>query len=418
MVGGFSFHNILSLRKAMRWVDPTHEVVALFTEVNLDLREAESYLNAYGFTSDPAQRDEYQRQAMDELPIHLHSLRELTIENPEQQELIGRIEELLQERVRLLEELRGAFESEHSTGGQQDKISQIERAGSAQTEQLPALFRDFTEHERNLLERRITAREKESQKVMTAIIVSIILGLGCVGGALWVTKRGLHQLWETQERLRFSLTEKETLLKEVHHRVKNNLQIVSSLLSLQAEKLNDSPARAVFKECRDRIHSMGRLHHELYARGQFAYVEFDSHLREMAGMLVQSHTPPDCEIQLKIDADPVRMDLDRAVTLGLVANEIILNSLKHAFVGREKGVLTIDLHPRANDTEIAVCDDGVGWPAGFDPKTAAGLGVELVLGLTRQIRGTVDFRNGPTGGSCTVVRFPTEPSEIARPSNL
>jgi two-component sensor histidine kinase len=215
----------------------------------------------------------------------------------------------------------------------------------------------------------------------------------------------LHQLQaELQERV-----ERRTAwLAEVHHRVKNNLQIISSLLMLQAEKLSNTADKAVFDECRDRIYSMARLHEQLYSSGEFSDLDFATHLREMAEMLVRSHTPQGCTLALDIRVDPVAVDLDTAVTLGLIANELLLNALKHGFSGRPAGNLTVELHG-GDRNQMAVRDDGCGLPAGFDPTKNAGLGLELVLGMTRQIRGEARIENDPAGGTRATIFFPFSP---------
>jgi two-component sensor histidine kinase len=197
--------------------------------------------------------------------------------------------------------------------------------------------------------------------------------------------------------------------------VKNNLQVISGLLGLESEKLKDPLAVSVFNECRDRIHSMARLHQQLYARGQFARVEFGAHLEETAAMLVRSHMPPGCAVELRTEVAPLDVDLDLAVNLGLIANELILNSLKHAFAGRGSGTLTVGLRAGAPG-ELIVRDDGLGFPPGFDPKAAAGLGLELVFGLTAQIRGEAVLRNEAAGGSSAVIQFPVSPPEKTNPS--
>jgi two-component sensor histidine kinase len=217
----------------------------------------------------------------------------------------------------------------------------------------------------------------------------------------------LHRIQaELQERV-----ERRTVsLAEVHHRVKNNLQIISSLLMLQAEKLTNAADKAVFGECRDRIYSMARLHEQLYSNGEFADdLDFAAHLREMAEMLVRSHTPQGSILALEVRADPVAVDLDTAVTLGLIANELLLNALKHGFGGRPAGKLTVELRA-GNRNRMTVRDDGCGLPAGFDATKNAGLGFELVLGMTRQIRGEAKIRNDPAGGTRTTIFFPSLPS--------
>jgi two-component sensor histidine kinase len=217
-----------------------------------------------------------------------------------------------------------------------------------------------------------------------------------------------HILW-VLERLQAELRKRVELrtasLTEVHHRVKNNLQIISSLLMLQAEKLTNAADKAVFGECRDRIYSMARLHEQLYSSGEFSDLDFAAHLREMVEMLVNSHTPPGCNLSLEVRADSVAMDLDTAVTLGLIANELLLNALKHAFDGRSAGKLTVELRA-GNPNEMTVRDDGRGLPPGFEASTSLGLGIELVLGMTRQIRGEAKIENDPMGGTRATILFP------------
>jgi two-component sensor histidine kinase len=133
----------------------------------------------------------------------------------------------------------------------------------------------------------------------------------------------------------------------------------------------------------------------------------------MAEMLVRSHTPQGCILALEVRADPVAVDLDTAVTLGLIANELLLNSLKHGFGGRPVGKLMVEL--RAGDrNQMTVRDDGCGLPEGFDATKNAGLGFELVLGMTRQIRGEAKIQNDPAGGTRTTIFFPSlAPSKTA-----
>jgi two-component sensor histidine kinase len=218
----------------------------------------------------------------------------------------------------------------------------------------------------------------------------------------------VHLVWaleRLQAELRKRVERRTASLAEVHHRVKNNLQIISSLLMLQAEKLTNAADKAVFGECRDRIYSMARLHEQLYSSGDYSDLDFAAHLREMAEMLVHSHTPPGCNLALEVRADPVAVDLDTAVTLGLIANELLLNALKHGFDGRSAGKLTVELHG-GNPNQMTVRDDGSGLPPGFDAGNNTGLGIELVLGMTRQIRGEVNIKNDPAGGTRTTIFFP------------
>ena len=216
----------------------------------------------------------------------------------------------------------------------------------------------------------------------------------------------LSTLRRLQAELQERVERRTAWLAEVHHRVKNNLQIISSLLMLQAEKLSNAADKAVFDECRDRIYSMARLHEQLYSSGEFSDLDFAAHLREMAEMLVRSHTPQGCTLVLDVRADSVAVDLDTAVTLGLIANELLLNALKHGFSGCPAGNLTVELHG-GNRNQMTVRDDGYGLPPGFDARKNAGLGLELVLGMTRQIRGEAKIESDPAGGTRTTIFFPS-----------
>jgi two-component sensor histidine kinase len=216
----------------------------------------------------------------------------------------------------------------------------------------------------------------------------------------------LSALERLQVELRDRVERRTASLAEVHHRVKNNLQIISSLLMLQAEKLTNPADKAVFGECRDRIYSMARLHEQLYSSGKLSDLDFAAHLRELAEMLVHSHTPPGRILTLEVRADPVAMDMDTAVTLGLIANELLLNALKHGFDGRSAGKLTVELRA-GSPNRMTVHDDGSGLPPGFDAEKNSGLGYELVLGMTRQIRGEAKIENDPAGGTRTTIFFPS-----------
>jgi two-component sensor histidine kinase len=229
--------------------------------------------------------------------------------------------------------------------------------------------------------------------------VMLVLTYGIVAHLLSAFER-------LQAELRKRVERRTASLAEVHHRVKNNLQIISSLLMLQAGKLTNAADKAVFGECRDRIYSMARLHEQLYSGGEFSDLDFAAHLREMAEMLVHSHTPPGCILTLEVRADPVAVDLDTAVTLGLIANELLLNALKHGFEGRSAGKLTVELHA-GNPNQMTVRDDGSGLPPGFDTRRNPGLGIELVLGMTKQIHGEVKIENDPAGGTRTTIFFPS-----------
>ena len=211
------------------------------------------------------------------------------------------------------------------------------------------------------------------------------------------------------ERLEALLALRTVSLTEIHHRVKNNLQIVSSLLRLQSAKFTDSAVRDVFTECRDRINAMARLHEQLYDEAGRSQLDFSPHLRELAEMLVLSHTPPGCKLTLNIFADHVPLDLDQSILLSLISNELLLNALKHAFHRRTTGNIDAELRTTPNRVTLTIRDDGIG----FEPLQAGmeehrGAGIELVRAMARQLGGELVINRAPAGGTCATIFFPNE----------
>lgn len=227
------------------------------------------------------------------------------------------------------------------------------------------------------------------------------------GRAVWVggTAVDLTQRFKAEEEVKASLHEKEVLLREVHHRVKNNLQIVSSLLNLQSRQLSDPALIEVFSSTRDRVRAMAAVHERLYESGDFAKIDLASHLSSLSRMLTRAHTPAGANVQLALRIEPVTVDLNTAVPLSLIANEVIINSLKYAFIGRGAGVLTIELRSDDGFHELRIADDGPGFPAAVDPTTTRTLGLRLVRDLARQIRGELRI-DSQTAGTNIEIRWP------------
>jgi two-component sensor histidine kinase len=213
------------------------------------------------------------------------------------------------------------------------------------------------------------------------------------------------------ERLKALLALKTVSLTEIHHRVKNNLQIVSSLLRLQSGKFADPAVRDVFTECRDRINAMARLHEQLYdERGQ-SHLDFAPHLRELTEMLLRSHTPADCKLTLNLSADQVPLNLDQSILLSLIANELLLNALKHAFRGRPTGKLDAELTTNRDRVTLTIRDDGNGIvPAATEIRAQRGTGIDLVQAMSHQLGGEFVVSRMPAGGTCATISFPSRMS--------
>ena len=213
------------------------------------------------------------------------------------------------------------------------------------------------------------------------------------------------------ERLKALLALKTVSLTEIHHRVKNNLQIVSSLLRLQSSKFADPAVRDVFTECRDRINAMARLHEQLYNELGQSHLDFAPHLRELAEMLLRSHKPAGCKLTLNVSADHVPLDLDQSILLTLIANELLLNSLKHAFHGRVGGKVDAELRTTRDQVTLTIRDDGNGFvlPA-TEIEGQRGTGMDLVQAMSRQLGGEFVINRMPAGGTCATICFPSKMS--------
>ena len=196
-------------------------------------------------------------------------------------------------------------------------------------------------------------------------------------------------------------------MKEIHHRVKNNLQIISSVLLLQASKLKDAEAAEIFSECRERIQFMARLHEQLYTSGNLQRIEFGKNLAEIGETLLHSHKPTGCQLTLETSIDPLELDVDTSQVLGLLATELLLNSLKHGFTGRKTGTIRVELHG-GDKNSMVISDNGVGLPVHFDSLKSGRMGMNLAHALARQIGGEAVFSINEGGGTRVVVGFSLE----------
>lgn len=214
-----------------------------------------------------------------------------------------------------------------------------------------------------------------------------------------------------------ALAEKEVLLREVHHRVKNNLQVISSLLHLQSQHTEDPKSIEMFGESRDRVRSMALVHERLYRSKDLANVDFTDYIENLARYLFRSHHVDTNRIHLEVDVHAVTLPIDAAVPCGLLLNELISNCLKHAFLGRERGEIRIELQP-ANDREILlkVTDDGIGFPMGIEPQSGETFGMQLIADLVDQLHGSVQVSRDV--GTSVAVIFPageSSPMKGAKP---
>jgi PAS domain S-box-containing protein len=190
--------------------------------------------------------------------------------------------------------------------------------------------------------------------------------------------------------IKSSLLEKELLLKEVHHRVKNNMQIISSMLNLQINNTSDSRIVNMYKDSCNRIRSMSLIHEKLYMSSNLALVDFEDYLRSLTSYLAVSLKKDG--IGISITSDKIYMDIDTAITCGLIVNELVSNSLKYAYPDNRRGTISIDFYGSKGDSVILIIsDDGVGIPANIDIFNAPTLGLQLVTSLVDQLNGSLEL---------------------------
>jgi PAS domain S-box-containing protein len=206
-----------------------------------------------------------------------------------------------------------------------------------------------------------------------------------------------------EEKVSAALAEKVLLLKEVHHRVKNNMQIITSLLDFQAESINDKETVNAFRESQDRIKAMALIHERLYESADIAFIDFQRYIEELSAHLFDSYLVEPGRITLQVDAGGVTMGIDLAIPCGLIINELVTNSLKHAFPGNRQGEIRV-LFTTGDGGQISlkVADNGVGLPPGLDFTKTPTLGLQLVNMLTRQLRGVARVESEDVGASIVI----------------
>jgi two-component sensor histidine kinase len=212
---------------------------------------------------------------------------------------------------------------------------------------------------------------------------------------------------EAEERTRKSLAEKETLLRELYHRTKNNMQVVSSLLKLSARELESGRDKAIFKDVTNKIVAMSLVHQKLYESRDLSNIGVADYVGELVELLMESYGASRDRIEVALDIEDRRMLIDTAVPLGLVISEILANSLKHAFPEGRGGRIDIALRTKGGVAELKVADDGIGLPAGFSVAADGRMGMKTLFTMVEhQMQGSIQFRSGP--GLAYAISFKAE----------
>ncbi len=206
-----------------------------------------------------------------------------------------------------------------------------------------------------------------------------------------------------EEKLRKTIEEKDTLMKEVHHRVKNNLMIISSLLSLQSRYIKDEDARNIFKDSQNRAKAMALIHEKLYQSNDLKNINFTEYVKNLSNDLYNTYVLDKKNIRLKLDVENVSLDVETSIPLGLILNELLTNALKHAFPDDRKGEILVELGSEDNGKfRLVVKDNGIGFPEDLDYKNTSSLGMQLVISLTNQIEGEL-YLSRNNGTTFTVI---------------
>ena len=271
---------------------------------------------------------------------------------------------------------------------------------SEQTTEIASNIEAKFENEKKAKEIEILKKENEIQDLELArnrlMIIASIGGLVLAIIFIFIfarinreKRKAMDLLQEQNENIKKQKEEKEVLLKEIHHRVKNNLQVINSLIRLQCAYTEDQEALDLFDECQDRIISMALIHEKMYEAHDLSNINIKEYVTQLSGNLLRSYRLNQ-RINLDVEISINQLSLDTLVPLGLLLNEFISNSLKHAFEGREEGTITTKLSKREDQMfELIVGDNGIGLPRDFSFKSANTLGMELIETLTEQLDGTI-----------------------------
>jgi PAS domain S-box-containing protein len=219
--------------------------------------------------------------------------------------------------------------------------------------------------------------------------------------------RDITERKRNEEKIKASLEEKEVLLKEIHHRVKNNLQVISSLLRLQSRYITDPQILEMLQESQNRVQSMALVHEQLYQSADLSRIDFADYIHSLTSHLYQAYEGNAKRAKLLINVTPVLLNIDTAVPCGLIINELVSNSLKYAFPGNNMGNIQIDFQNSLDNPQelcLTVQDNGIGFPKAIDFRNSGTLGLRLVCSLVRQLVGNIELENDL--GTMFIIKFP------------
>lgn len=242
----------------------------------------------------------------------------------------------------------------------------------------------------------VVAEQLQRQQLQRNALGGGLLAMGLIAGLLfwgYRTKQKSNALLaDKNEIIEKSLQEKEVLLREIHHRVKNNLQVISSLLSLQSRRVKDESVQEAILEGRNRVKSMAMIHQNLYQTDNLTTIDVSDYIEKLTQNLFASYNIEPDRIVMDTDIEPLQLDVDVLIPLGLILNELITNSLKYAFPESREGKIEVSLQREADQLKLRVTDNGVGMPEGFDPMRTSSMGYQLISSFVRKLKGVLELQ--------------------------
>jgi two-component sensor histidine kinase len=227
-------------------------------------------------------------------------------------------------------------------------------------------------------------------------------------------KKSEAALSETVRALESALAQKTVLLKEIHHRVKNNLAVISSLLSMKADTVEVKEAKEALEESQRRVFSIALIHEQLYGSDHLDRINFFEYARQLVEQLQSAFVGSPEQIDVVLDVAPIEIGIHRAVPCALILNELVSNAFKHAFPGERRGEVLVSLRESAPGClELAIEDNGVGSPPGLVERNTQSLGLRIVSILSRQLEGSLEHQSATGAGTRFVLRFPAGSSRRA-----
>ena len=223
--------------------------------------------------------------------------------------------------------------------------------------------------------------------------------LGSVHIARDITERKIME-----EKIKNSLQEKEMLIRETYHRVKNNLMVISSLLDLQARYIEDIETQNIFRDSQNRVRSMALIHEKLYQTTDLKWINFADYIQKLSMELFETYSGQSHNIKIDFDLENHKLDTETSIPLGLIVNELISNSLKHAFPDDRKGIIKIKFYKDSEKYVLMISDNGIGFPEDLDYKKSSSLGLRIVNSLIDQIMGEITMDK--THGTEFTIKFP------------